>query len=93
MKKALALMAVLVLSACMSGLTGTYEDKLGVTRYTFHSNGKVYQSMLGFESELAYTMDGDKIKIGTGDSKLILTLNEDGTISGPLGVILRKKHD
>lgn len=93
MKKAFALLVLLVLAACGSGLSGVYEDKLGVTRYTFHGNGKVYQSTLGFESEMQYELDGDKIKIGSGDSLLILTLNPDGTIGGPLGITLHKKPE
>lgn len=87
---ALALVAGLL--ACSSGLVGTYEDPVGLTRYTFQANGKVMMRAMGTEVELAYEKEGDKIKIGPPESRVVLTLMEDGSLQGPLGVKLTRQQ-
>lgn len=86
----LALAVALV--ACSSGLVGTYEDPVGLTRYTFQANGKVMMRAMGTEVELAYEKEGDKIKIGPPESRVVLTLMDDGSLQGPLGVKLTRQQ-
>jgi len=83
----------LFLSSCGSGLDGTYSDQAEMTKYKFESGGNVYvSSVMGVEVELKYKLDGNKIKIGGPEGNLILTLLEDGSIEGPMGVVLTKKE-
>ncbi|MCI0505262.1 MAG: hypothetical protein L0Z73_04055 [Gammaproteobacteria bacterium] len=85
---------MLALSACGSGLDGTYADQSGITKYKFESGGKVYVSMMGVETELKYEVDGDKVKIaapGDNGANQIYTLQGDGSLSGPMGLTLTKQ--
>lgn len=88
----LAAAVVAVLVACSSGLEGTYEDPMGLTRYTFQSDGKVLMTMMGTEVEMTYEKEGDKIKVGTPEGRVVMTLLEDGSIQGPMGVKLTRKQ-
>ncbi len=82
---------ILLLSACGASLDGTYTDPNGMLSYTFKSGGKLYESAMGMEIELNYQMDGKKIKIMSPQGNLILTLLDDGSIQGPMGIKLTKK--
>lgn len=91
LKKLILLSAVLLLAACGSKLNGTYADPSGSIAYTFSSNGKVIQSMLGAEIEMNYEVDGNKLKLGGADGvSMVLTLVDDNSISFN-GTILSKK--
>lgn len=84
--------AILLLSACGgSSLDGTYSDEMGITELKFESGGKVYASFLGYETELEYEMDGDKLKIISPQGNQIYRLQEDGSFSGPTGTFKKKK--
>lgn len=87
------LLAVLSLSSCGSKLNGTYADQSGMTSYTFKSNGKVSISVMNTEIEMNYEVDGNKVKlIGPGGGgSLVMTLLEDGSIQGPMGIKFTKQ--
>jgi len=84
MKKLFLLSAVLLLSAC-DKLDGTYTDNMGITSYTFESNGKMTQSVMGMAIEMNYEVDGNKVKLIAPQGTFVLTLLEDGSIQGPMG--------
>jgi hypothetical protein len=90
------LSAVLLLSACgsKSRLDGTYatEPGAGGISLTFQSNGKVTRSFMGNEVEGNYEVDGNKVKITglPGAGTQVLTLLEDGSIQGGMGVKFTK---
>ena len=83
-----ALGATALLVACSPGLQGTYEDALGLTRYTFQTDGKVLIQAMGTEVEMTYEKEGDKVKLGASENRVVLTVLEDGTLQGPMGVKL-----
>ena len=90
MFKKLAVVSIFItlLSACESGLDGKYSDKSGLMEYTFEPSGTAYIGMMGVVSEVQYEIDVDKLKIITSDGKnLVMTLNEDGSISGPKNLL------
>lgn len=90
-KKLFLLSAALLLSACGSKVDGTYEDKAKMISYTF-SNGKMTKSQNGkVELEVAYEIDGNNVKIITPQGSLVMTLLEDGSIQGPMGIKLTKQ--
>lgn len=91
MNKIYLAIAVLLLSACGSNVEGTYSDKMGITSYTFDSGDKVLMSTMGTEVEMNYEVDGDKVKLATPQGNLVLTLLEDGSIRGPMGMKLTKQ--
>jgi hypothetical protein len=93
MKIPLILGTCLLLSACGSPLEGTYSDEMGVTNYTFKDDDKVYMSVMGTETELDYSVEDGKVKITSPQGNMIFTLNEDGTLQGPMGMKLSKKAE
>ena len=90
--RSLLLMFVLLLTACGAKLDGTYVDGMGLTSYTFKSSGKAYFSALGVENEVSYDIDDDRVKLHKPDGDLILKLQQDGTLQGPLGIVYTKKQ-
>lgn len=85
------------LVACGGGMSGTYEDQMGMSRLTFESNGTVVQSveMAGVEKEMRYEVDGEKIRIRSDDGQgatLVLTRVDDQTLSGPMGITFKLKE-
>jgi hypothetical protein len=91
MKKWFIVALVVFLSACSSGLDGTYTDDIGITSYTFKSGGKVAVSTMGIETELDYKVEDGKVKIGSPQGTLVMTILEDGSIRGPMGIKLTKR--
>lgn len=91
MKKLLLSLLLLFLAACARHLDGVYSDQLGATTWTFRPNGKLYQATLGIEVEARYEMEGEKVIVYTADNKLILTLDQNGILHGPLGLKLSKQ--
>lgn len=93
MKARFLLIACVLLSACGSPVEGTYSDAMGLTSYTFKDDGKVYVSTMGTETELSYSVEDDKVTIGGPDTNVVLTLKDDGTLEGPLGMTLSRSKD
>lgn len=91
MKKILLIAACLLLTACGQRLDGTYTDEMGITQYTFKSGDKVYVNVMGNETELDYSIEDDKVKIVGPQGNMVFTLNEDGSLQGPMGMKLSKK--
>lgn len=91
MKYATFLAAIVLLVGCGSKLDGTYTDKNGMFELTFNSNGTVIHNTMGVQVELKYDVDGKKIKIGTPQGSVIYTMLDNGSISGPMGIVLAKK--
>ncbi|KAF1719216.1 hypothetical protein [Pseudoxanthomonas wuyuanensis] len=89
---------VMLLSACGNGLRGTYEDEMELTRLRFDGRGKVVQSsdIGGIELQMRYEMDGDRIRLINPQAEgavLILTRIDDDTLSGPMGITLKRVSD
>jgi hypothetical protein len=61
-------------------------------QYDFKSDGKVYMSTLGIQTAAEYEIDDDKVIIKGRKGNLVLDLKADGTLSGPLGMVLSKRE-
>lgn len=92
MKKYFVIALAVLLSACGSGLDGTYTDETGIASYTFKSGGKVTMATMGIETEMEYKVEDGKVKIGSPQGTLVMTILEDGAISGPMGMKLTKQE-
>lgn len=92
MKKYLLLAVVCLLAACSQGVNGVYADAMGVSRYTFESGGKLTIETMGIAQETTYERDGDQVKIALPQkgASITFTLEEDGSLQGPLGIRLEK---
>ncbi len=93
MKKWLLATLVLLLSACSPKISGTYADPTGLTSFTFKSGSSVAMTTMGIETELKYKIEDSKVKIGSDKGALVLTMLEDGTLQGPLGIKFAKKAE
>ena len=94
MKKLLVCALAMLLAACSQGLSGTWDDGMGMVRYTFESDGTVAVEMLGKTQQARYTRDGSTLKVavpGTEAESVDFTINEDGSLQGPMGVRLHKQ--
>ncbi|NDC75949.1 hypothetical protein EBZ70_11900 [bacterium] len=82
-----------LLTACGNSFSGQYTDTAGIATYTFRPNGTVTVATMGIEYEMPYAFEDDRIKLGNPGSgpSVLLTLQKDGTIVAPMGVILHKK--
>lgn len=91
MKKFCIVCFALLLTACGSGMDGTYSDQLGMTTYSFKPDGKVVLEVLGTATELSYELDGEKLKIVSPQGNLIMTVKDKDSIVGPMGMVLARK--
>jgi len=96
-----ALSALLGACACFalfgcSHLSGKYESTgpgAGVASLEFRNGSKAYMTVLGNTVETEYTVDGDKITLkNVNGENMVLTEQKDGTLSGPMGMTLKKKE-
>lgn len=88
----------LLLSACGGGVTGTYEDAMGLSRLRFESGGKVVQSsdLGGVELQMRYEVEGDRIRLlhpKVEGAALVLTRVDEDTLSGPMGMTYKRVAD
>jgi hypothetical protein len=95
MKKLLGLALLCLLSACSQGVNGTYGDEMGITRYAFQSNGEVTVEAMGVSQKMRYERDGQtlKLQLPKGDATLNFTIKEDGSLEGPMGIVLEKVEE
>lgn len=92
MKKIIAVAIAVLLSACGSGLDGTYKDEMGISSYTFKS-GKVIVSAMGVGSEMDYKVEDGKVKIVSPQGTMVMNILQDGSIEGPMGIKLTKQKE
>lgn len=92
MKKILLIAAALALTACGPRLSGTYTDAAGLMSFTFKSGDKVAMTTMGIETELDYKIEDKQVKIGNEKGAMVLTLLDDGSMQGPMGVKLTKRE-
>lgn len=93
MKNVLVVALITLLTACGTRISGTYVDPMGMTSLTFTSSDEVAMTTMGIETKLNYTVEDDKVKIGSEKSAMVLTMLEDGTLQGPLGIKFTRKKD
>lgn len=96
-KLLLAMAATFLVAACSKGIEGAYTGEIREGRfaikqtYTFDGDGKVIVDAMGVRHELDYTVDGDKIMVGASGDAVVLMRQDDGSITGPMGVKLTKQ--
>ncbi|MDN5864879.1 MAG: hypothetical protein L0I62_06640 [Gammaproteobacteria bacterium] len=82
------LLSATFFAGCGAPLDGTFETSQGGVSITFDS-GHAYIKTLGGTIETAYEVNGDKIILKSPTGNLVLTRNDDGTLSGPMGTLSR----
>lgn len=94
-RRRLVLVLTMLLSGCGGGLSGSFEDEMGMGTLTFHGDGRVVQSsgLAGVEVEMRYEVDGDKVRLTHPQARgaaLVLTRIDADTLSGPMGIRYRR---
>ncbi|HEY6419453.1 MAG TPA: hypothetical protein VIX59_10645 [Candidatus Binataceae bacterium] len=92
-----ALTATLVVAGCHGGgPSGAYTDTTGRMTMEF-KDGKVFLNMGGMADPegTPYDVNGDKITIHYAPDSIlgqfsVLTINSDGTLQGPMGILKKK---
>lgn len=84
----------LTLFGC-SRFSGKYESPAtlgGAMSVEFKGDNKAYITLMGTTIASDYSVDGDKITFkNVNGSDLVMTAEKDGSISGPMGLSLKKK--
>lgn len=91
MRKLLVVALVMLLAACSQGPRGTYSDSAQLLRYTFEADGKASVSVLGQVQQARYVREGDTVTVhvpGSEGAAVAFTVNEDGSLQGPMGMRL-----
>lgn len=95
MKKLVAITISILLAGCGSKLSGTYSATIAgdaKMAYEFQSSGKVFiDNGFGMKTEMPYEVDGKHVKLVTPQGNAILTIIDDKTIEGPMGIKLIKQ--
>lgn len=85
----------LVIAGCGGGgLSGTYVDSGNQLMIRFKGDqAYVTQEFSGLTTALKYSVKGDKVVIGSasGSGGIVLVLNKDGSLGGPMGMTLVKR--
>ncbi|MGH8182874.1 MAG: hypothetical protein ACREPH_04355 [Rhodanobacteraceae bacterium] len=87
-KLASMLLASLLLAACGSGISGTYEGGMGSIKF---ESGKADVTLMGMTRETKYSTNGSKVVLQSPEGNLVLTRNKDGSLDTPWGTM--KKTD
>src|SRR3546814_16821072 len=96
-KVMIPMLMALLLVACGGGLSGTFEDEMGMSAYTFHGGGRVVHSSprVGVDRDMKYEPDGDQVRViqsMDNDATLVLMLVEEENISVSTGTRQRPQH-
>lgn len=88
-----ALAMVLFIAGCDKGPSGVYTAEGMIPATVEFKSGKATFTIGGMTAQSNYTVEGDKIKIDKDpDGKpMTLTMNSDGSITGPQNLKFIKK--
>lgn len=79
-----------LLGACGNGLSGEFQDEMGITRYEFTNDGRVYMSVMGIEAAGEYELDGKRVVVKGPNGTVVLN-REGEDLVGPMGLKLTRQ--
>jgi len=79
--------------ACGSKLEGTYTNPTGIVMLELRSGGKATMGLGGETRECTHAEEGKQVKLTCGGEKILLRINDDGTLFAPgfIGVMKKSK--
>lgn len=84
-----AVAASAMLAGCGNSVSGnTYTGAGNMVTIEFQSGGKAKASMGPMTSDCTYTQDGKTVALTCEGIKQELTVNDDGSLSGPAGGLM-----
>jgi hypothetical protein len=88
---AIACAAGLILASCGKSVSGsTYEGTGGAFTVEFQSGGKAVTTIAGQKADCTYTEDSKSVTLTCAGQPLVFTINDDGSLSGPLDSMMGK---
>jgi hypothetical protein len=85
---AVAVLTTVAASACGSKVQGTYSDANGAFILKLRSGGNASLTFAGETQACAYKVDGNKIALDCKGDKTVLTIHDDGSLTGPPGTFI-----
>ena len=86
---AIIVVASLTLVGCGKSVAGsTYEGVGGAVTIEFQSGGKAVTSIGPLATNCTYTEDSKSVTLTCEGQSTVLTLNDDGSLSGPAGSMM-----
>jgi|SRR5215469_10946948 len=83
--------ATVMLAGCGNSVSGnTYQGVGNLVTIEFQSGGKARASMGPITSDCTYTQDGKTVALTCENIKQTLTVNDDGSLSGPPGGFMER---
>lgn len=64
-------------------IQGVYENTQANASVEFLGNGKAHFSLYGVGGACTYKVEGKKLVLTLEEEKLVFTINDDGSLSGP----------
>jgi hypothetical protein len=79
--------ATFALTACTSGMKGTYSDPMGAFVLDLKSADKAAFTFAGEVADCSYSTEGNQLMLDCkGDAgKTVFTIHDDGSLTGPPG--------
>lgn len=71
-------------------IKGVYENTQVNASLEFLGNGKAHFSLYGVGGPCTYKVEGKKLILTLEDEKMVFTINDDGSLSGPPGSYLSR---
>jgi len=86
----MASVALMILagSACGSKVRGTYSDANGAFILELRSGGDASFTFAGETQACTYKVDGNRIALDCKGDKTVLTIHDDGSLTGPPGTFM-----
>jgi hypothetical protein len=85
---ALVGLMILASTACGSKVRGTYSDANGAFILELRSGGDASFTFAGETQACTYKVDGNRIALDCKGDKTILTIHDDGSLTGPPGTLM-----
>jgi len=81
-------LTILAVSACGSKIQGTYSDANGAFTLELRSGGEASFTFAGETQACTYKVDGNRIALNCKGDKTLLTIHDDGSLTGPPGTFM-----
>ncbi len=87
-------MVSMMLWGCGHGLSGKYQGTGGIgseMSVEFKSSSKAYVTVMGTTVESKYDVDDHVTLHDINGSNVVMTIEKDGSLTGPMGLTLKKE--
>ena len=84
----LVALTILTATACGSKVEGSYSDLNGAFILELKPGGNASFTFAGETQACTYKVDGNKLRLDCKGDKTVLTIHDDGSLTGPPGTFM-----